>query len=249
MKRIIALLMLVLMLCSESGFYMKKAEASEISEKGFAYDDSVYDTQWLAKESVNVRTSEGGLLGTMTFYVGLGRDKGSNFYVTMYKEVMEPNSYKVKINGSKSGYGLSEYLSVTSEGFSLLSDYYPMNAAYKEDTLSGFVGGFSVDYEIAHRKLDITSSCSSSTGKYYIIYDYKPSVVNLFASNKYVANESVQMGMVQSEKRGNKNYIAIPVEYDVRFGAASDSKRSPAFIYWNWTEKAVVSRTFRFNIE
>ncbi len=251
------MLMFVVMFGSEIGFLPEKAYATSITKNGFVYDDSVYNTRWMEKESVCVTTSEGKILGKMTYYVGLSRRKGSNDWIVMYREAMEPNSSKVKINSYQSGYGLSEYLSVTSANLPSLDDYLPVNTPNKDKVslslgISGSGAGasanVSANYVITHNDLDITASCSTSTGKYYVKYDYKPGLVNLFASNKYVANESIQMGMAQFETKGLSDYVTIPVKYEVRFGAASNSKRSPAFIYVNYIRKASDSRVYQFKI-
>lgn len=115
---------------------------------------------------------------------------------------MTPNDYKAKIDSSSFAYGFSEYLSVKVT-LPSLDDYEPQNTP-STDTITFSIGadadGANVEasYSITHSDLDITASCNTATKTYYVKYNYKPSIANPFANNKYLANESIQLGGLNS---------------------------------------------------
>lgn len=96
--------------------YLIPVSADQMSKNGFEWDSSCYNVVWANREYVKVYSKDGGLLGTMTYYVGVGRRKGTNDYILMTKETMTPNSSKVRLytkgNSKYYGYGLSEYVSL-----------------------------------------------------------------------------------------------------------------------------------------
>ena len=158
-------------------------------------------------ESFKVYSTAGEVLGTCSFVIGLTREKKSNNYVLMMREVMTPNNSKVliehvmnkEISYDRCGYGFSEYVSV-KVALPSLDDYEPHNTP-KSDEITFSIGGnkdgvdVGASYTVTHEDLDITASCNTPSKTYYVKYNYKPSLLNPFASNKYVANESVQLGV------------------------------------------------------
>lgn len=224
---------------------------------GFTYDTSVYNVSWASYESVNVYSDVGTKLGTMSYLAGVARDKGSNDYVVMFKEVMTPNKTKVKVSSSTYGYGMSEYVSINVT-LPTLDDYSPKNDP-STDSVTLEVGAskegpeISASYTIEHNDLDITSKCNTSSKKYHIVYDYKPNIANPVASNKYLAYESVQLGEAQFEKAASsssatKTTVSFKVNYQARFGAASNSACSPWCVYMNYVESASKSRSYSFTM-
>ncbi|MCR4928059.1 MAG: hypothetical protein K5927_08765 [Lachnospiraceae bacterium] len=244
------LLTIAIVLSSLFGLY-SEADAATTSKYGFSYDTSLYNVQWKTSESIYVRNSSGYLLGTMTYYTGLARRKGTSDYIVMFREVMTPNPSKVYTEAGNKCYGLSEYVSVKST-LKQLGDYKPQNTP-ATDTMSFSLGlgsdkkaSISASYDIKHTDLDITSSCNTPNNLYFVKYDYKPSIANPFASNKYVSNESVQLGEAQFDNTDNT--IKFTVYYDARFGGAEDSKRSPWLIYLNYVKQKTGSKTYSFTI-
>ena len=230
--------------------FINRAEANT-TKYGFSYDESYYNVSWKAAQYLYVYSEVGGRLGTMTYYVGLARRKSTNDYIVMMKEVMTPNKSKVKINSSQYGYGLSEYVSVKTT-LPSLDNYYPQNDPGK-DSISFSIGvssekkaEISASYTVTHSDLDITASCNTPNRTYYIIYDYDPSIANPFASNKYVANESVQMGEAQFET--SSGTVSFVMNYDARFGAAENANCSPWLVYLSYVRKTTGSRSYSFTI-
>ena len=221
-------------------------EVKAANKYGFSYDSDVYNVKWSTMYSFNVYTDLGTKLGTCSYVVGLAREKDTNNFVLMTKEIMTPNNSKVKISNCKHGYGFSEYVSVKVE-LPTLDDYKPQNEPSK-DTLSFSIGAdlsganVGASYSITHSDLDITSSCNTTTNTYHIKYNYKPSLINPFASNKYVANESVQLGAATFHK--SKNKILFTMYYDARFGAAYNNSASPLLVFAGYVEKQTLSKEF-----
>lgn len=223
-------------------------------KNGFTYNKAAFSTiEWKTKDSVDVKSTAGGLLGRLNYYIGVGRYKKSSDYIVMIAMAMEPNDQKVKLykvdNHMYYGYGFSEYLSVSTIVPGELGGYKPVNTPSSDKlTLSLGCGkddtSVGVSYEIVHNDLDITARCSTSSDKYYVVYDYLPNIWNMTASNKYVANESQQYGMAQftTDRRTQQ----ITFNFDVRFGAAEDNAAKPWNIYPKKIFRATKSVTYTF---
>ena len=203
------------------------------TKNGFTYDTKEFDVKWSKYEKIEVCSKEGGKLGTLSYLTGIARAKNSNDYLIMFKEVMTPNSKKVKLNYlNQKGYGMSEYMSLKTT-LPSLNDYKPQNDPNTDSINIGIGVGkdgpsVSASYEVKTKELDITSKCNTPQKLYQVVYDYKPHIPNIFGSNKYLANESVQMGM--AEITSKKEDITFVVNYEARFGAAENKKRSPSIL-------------------
>ena len=225
-----------------------KVEAA--SKYGFSYDTSAYKVKWSGMYSFNVFTDKGTKLGTCSYVVGLARDKGTNNYILMTREVMTPNNSKVKIDNYQYGYGFSEYVSAKVT-LPSLDDYEPQNTPAK-DSINFSIGadksGASVgaSYSITHSDMDITAACNTAEKKYYIKYNYKPSLVNPLANNKYLANESIQLGAAAFHKAASE--ITFTMQYDARFGAAENNAASPLLVFYNYVKKATKSKTITLTV-
>lgn len=252
-KRLFVVLLVFCTILMNCVFY-NTSEAST-TKYGFTYDETCYNVQWQKAEYCYVYSELGGLLGTMTYYVGLARKKGTNDYIIMVKEVMTPNKKRVNLytdsKGMITGYGLSEYVSVKTT-LPSLDDYYPKNNP-SSDSISFSIGvssekkaDISASYTITHNDLNITSSCNTPKRMYYVIYDYKPNLVMVWKNNKYVANESVHLGEAQFEATAPG--FSLTFYYDVRFGAASNSACSPLLIYKNYIRSAKKTRSLAFSV-
>lgn len=227
------------------------AGATEVSKYGFTYDDTCYIVQWKVMDSFQVKTSENGLLGTMSYVVGLARRNFSYDYILMTKETMTPYNKSVKINGvGQTGYGMSEYVSVKVV-LPSLDNYSPQNSP-TSDSVTLSLGAdkdgasFEASYTLSHEGLVVTANCDTPEKKFHIIYDYKPHIANPVASNKYLAKESIQLGM--AEFHSVKNTVSFRVYYDARFGAASKSSRSPWSVYMNYVRQNTDYEDYTFTI-
>ncbi len=220
------------------------------SKYGFTYDTASSNVTWKTMYSFNVYSGAGGKLGTCSYVIGLTRSKGTNDYVLMTREVMTPNSSQVKINNVQYGYGFSEYVSIKVT-LPSLDDYRPQNTP-SSDTISFSIGadsdGASVgaSYSITHSDLDITASCDTSSKLYHVKYNYNPTIANPFGNNKYLANESVQLGAAAFHN--SSDTVSFKINYDARFGAAEDNAASPWLVYMNYVQKATTSRTYSFSV-
>lgn len=243
-KKIAVLAVLLCVVCTSP------IETYATTKYGFTYD-SHYKVSWRELKTFNVYTQAKGKLGTCGYVVGVGRQKKTNNYILMTKEVMTPNKRKAKIRGLNYGYGFSEYVSVKAT-LPTLDDYKPQNEPSK-DTLSFSIGAdksganISASYSITHSDLDITSSCNTPNKLFYIKYNYKPSIANPCASNKYVANESIQLGAASFHTSNKK--VSVTVNYDARFGVAENSNCSPWLICLNYIYKETDSETYNFTIK
>lgn len=230
---------------------MLSPSALASTKYGYTYDTDDYNVSWKAYESFNVYSEAGEKLGTCSYLVGLTREKKTNDYVLMGRQVMTPNKEKVKINKTQYGYGLSEYVSLKGT-LPTLDDYKPQNKPNK-DVLSFSIGAdssgasVSASYDIEHNDLDITAKCDTPSKKFHIIYDYKPSMANPAASNKYVANESIQLGAAAFHTK--KDTVDFSIKYDARFGAAKNSSCSPWLIYIDYVCKATKTREYSFTVK
>lgn len=200
--------------------------------------------------SFNVYSSAGKKVGTCSYVIGLAREKKTNDYVLMLREVMTPNNSKVLITGSTYGYGFSEYVSAKVT-LPSLDDYEPQNTPSSQTvdfTIGADSSGANIraSYSVTKSDLNITSSCNTPSKLYFVKYDYKPSLVDPLASNKYVANESIQLGAASFHS--SSSTISFTMNYDARFGAASDNAASPWLIYINTVYKATTSRTYSFTV-
>ncbi|MBD5088580.1 MAG: hypothetical protein HDT30_07180 [Clostridiales bacterium] len=219
---------------------------------GFTYDKSDYNVSWKAMESFNVRTEAGGKLGTCSYVVGLTREKKSNDYVLMTREVMTPNKTKVKLypNSSQKGYGLNEFVSAKVT-LPSLDDYQPQNAP-TTDTVQFSIGAdssgpsVSASYNIVHNDLNIVASCNTPNKKFFVKYDFQPSIGNPVASNKYVANEAVQLGAAAFHTK--KDTVSFSMNYDARFGAAGNSSCSPWLVYISYVQKETATKAYSFTV-
>ena len=132
-------------------------------------------------------------------------------------------------------YGFSEYVSVKSTlpTNARIIDYVPKNEPSSDSldlSLGASSGGASIDasYTINHNDLDIEAKCNVKKRLFYEVYDYKPTLVNPFGSNKYVRNESFQYAMCNYDIKNN--YNAITLKFDGRFGSAQNKDCSPLLI-------------------
>lgn len=165
------------------------------TKNGFTYDKKEFDVKWSKYEQIEVCSDEGGKLGTLSYLTGIAKAKKSNESLIMFKEVMTPNSKKVKLNYlNQKGYGMSEYMSL---------------------------------------KATLPS-----------LNDYKPHIPNIFGSNKYLANESIQMGM--AEITSKKDTITFNVNYEARFGAAEKKNCSPGYVCVDYVKKNKAKRKYTF---
>lgn len=248
LKRVVSLLMLcvVLLGCSSD------VSARTVSKNGFTYDDSDYTVTWKSNQNFHVYTEAGEKLGTVEYTVGVAKLEGYNDYTLMVKLTMTPNNRKVTKSGSRKIYGLSEYVSIKTYVPGQLGEYRPVNDPKSNDVELSFGvdkegASLGVSYTIENSDLDITAKCNSNTEMFYEVYDYKPSIVNPFASNKYVANESSQYGMAQFET--TKSSYTFTMNIDGRFGASTDNESDPWDIIVNYVRKATVTRDFYFKLK
>lgn len=232
-------------------FDVQQVDAEKVSKNGFSFDTSSYNVRWNNIYEFNVFSKKGGKLGTCSCVYGLARRKNTNDYVLLCKEIMTPNDKSVKINDIQSGYGFSEFLSLKTT-LPSLEHYYPTNQP-KSDEVSFNAGfdsskSFSIgaSYTIKKSQLEITSKCNTPKKIYSIEYDYSPSIANPFGSNKYLANESYQMGYAQFSS--SKKTISITMNVDARFGVAENDDASPWCVYINNVSSKKNSRTLSFTV-
>lgn len=248
-KKLICMVCCFLVLCGL--FDVQQVDAEKVSKNGFSFDTSSYKVKWNNIYEFNVFTQKGGKLGTCSCVYGLARRKNTNNYVLLWKAIMTPNDESVKKNTLQKGYGFSEFLSLKTT-LPSLEHYYPTNQP-KSDEIS-FNAGFDssktlsigASYTIKKSQLEITSKCNTPKKIYSIEYDYCPSMANPFGSNKYLANESFQMGYAQFSS--NKKTICITMDVDARFGAAENDDASPWLVYMNYVRSKKDSRTFSFTV-
>lgn len=81
---------------------------------------------------------------------------------------------------------------------------------------------------------------------YFIKYDYKPTIANSFGNNKYLANESCQIGAAAFHT--SKTTVSFKVTYEARFGAATDNAASPWCIYLDYVRANKVSKEYSFTL-
>ena len=256
-KRLIAFYMSIILLIS---VIPHDRILADTSMNGFSYNEDEYNVKWYAnhikqngkKEKMEfaVKTkkgTKGKSLGTCTLKVGIARKKGTNHYVLMYRVAMTPSQKKVKLYGCipNHGYGMSEYLKISTD-LPSLGEYQPSNQP-KSDTIDVGVGvtsgkelGINASYSVDIDELEITSKSDTSENRYCTVYDYKPHIPNIFASNKYFRNESIQLGTAEFTTDEKKFKLKIAVE--ARFGAAANKKRSPGCVLVGYTKKK--SKTF-----
>ena len=219
------------------------------TKNGFTYDKKEFDVKWSKYEQIEVCSDEGGKLGTLSYLTGIAKAKKSNESLIMFKEVMTPNSKKVKLNYlNQKGYGMSEYMSLKAT-LPSLNDYKPQNDP-NTDSINIGIGvdkdgpSVSASYEVKTKELDITSKCNTPQKLYHVVYDYKPHIPNIFGSNKYLANESIQMGM--AEITSKKDTITFNVNYEARFGAADKKNCSPGYVCVDYVKKNKAKRKYTF---
>lgn len=230
-----------------------KVTTTEVQAKnknGFTYSENEFNVEWKSYESFNVYTDQGGRLGTTSYVVGLARCKKSNDYMLMAKEVMTPNKNKVLLDRWNYGYGISEYVSAKVT-LPSLNDYQPKNDPGTDQvnlSLGASKGGPEVglSYEIKHNDLDITSKCNTPSKQYYEVYDYQPSIACPWSSNKYVANESIQLGLAEFETRNGT--VSFQMNYDARYGSACEKNAAPWYVNIGYVRKATKSRNYSFTI-
>ena len=80
-----------------------------------------------------------------------------------------------------------------------------------------------------------------------IEYDYKPSILNIFASNDYVANESIQKGMCIFSVPRNTVGFGFYVNFEYSFGYALTSKILPISINKGVSRKNKTTFFFEYN--
>lgn len=200
MKRVVCLIMVAMIMMGYAG----EVYAGMISVNGFKYDSTDMEVTWKSQKTVNVKTSAGSTLGKLSYVVGVGKYKYASEWVLMVRMVMEPNDSKARLykNGNSYAFGYSEYVSVDVVVPGQMGEYTPVNTPEKDKLnlnigYDGTNSSINASYEIETEDLEITSRCSTSRRRFWIEYDYLPSKIRWWADNKYVANESVQMGMVQ----------------------------------------------------
>lgn len=228
-------------------------KAAEESKNGFTYDTKYNNASWTKMEKITVKSKKNGKLGTLSYLTGVNRRKGTDDYIVMFKEVMTPNNKKVTLDNAKSkGYGLSEYCSLKTT-LPTLDDYKPQNSP-KTDSVNVGIGAskkagpqVSATYTIKNSELDITSNCSTPKKEYRIVYDYKPHIPNALGNNKYLANESIQLGTAQFHS--SKKTVSFKVNYDARFGAACDKERSPWHVQIGYVKRKTGSREYSFTVK
>ena len=151
----------------------------------------------------------------------------------------------------KYGYGFSEYVSLSTT-LPSLDNYQPQNTPSVDEVNlgasynKGGKGGISASYTIKHNQLSITSQCSTPKKLYSIAHDYKPYIAQLWQNNKYLANESIQMGIAEFES--SNSTVRFVVNYDARFGVATDASASPASIIANYVRSTKYARSYSFTI-
>ena len=235
------------------------AYAATISRYGFSYDSSKYTVEWKVKQSIIVKSKTGAKLGTMTYVIGLAREKSGYNFLLLVKEVMTPNSQKVLIdnsnNNKKYGYGYSEYVSIKAYLPGDLENYTPQNTPKTNSTtlsmgVSASGPSISASYTINNSDLDVTAKCDTTKDMFYIVYDYIPSIINPFASNKYVANESSQYGIAHFSTEKNTSSFGFYINYEAKFGVSSNESRSPLSIYNPdvWTKGNTATYFYEFKL-
>lgn len=238
--------------CALLSVGMLSMPVNAVTKNGFSYNTAKFSSViWKSQGSVNVYSSADELVGIMSYTVGVARYKGTKDYTKMIRMIMTPYNSKVKISKYSYGYGFSEYVSVSSVVPHSLDEYRPVNnpssnsvnlsLGYSKDGAS-----IGVDYSIVHNDLDITAKCDTPMRKYHVVYNYKPNIANIFASNKYLANESKQYGMAQFSTSNKKQNITY--NFDARFGVAENNAASPINIYLNkvFKETKAIKYTFSF---
>ncbi|MBR6364727.1 MAG: hypothetical protein IKS10_01345 [Lachnospiraceae bacterium] len=208
--------------------------------QAFSYDLANYNVAWMPDYvRVPIVSNAGGVLGVYHIVCGLARAKGTDNYIFMVRQLMEPSILSVrykKASGNKYtyAYGLSEYCGFVSV-LPGLDDWTPKTKP-SENKISVSLaadGAKSVglSYDIVKSDLSMSSLCSSSQGLYGMIYDYVVHVVNPFYSNKYFREQSDQNCMALFHS--NKSTINIQVTYEARFGASSTASANAIDVYKN----------------
>lgn len=202
-------------------------QADQVRRYGIKYDNEKYEVKWKTGIRIKVTNSKGYLLGTESNVLG---DLRYNKYIDkkyihtlVAKMIMTPNSEKISDSRSMTGYGygFSEFCSIscTLPSGAELESYSPENEPAK-DSIS-----LSASYTIESSDLDITSKCNTAKRLCETEYNYLRSIANPFASNKYVANESVQYAMYDYSYKSA--YPTLTVKFNTEFGLAGDKDRSP----------------------
>ena len=168
---------------------------------------------------------------------------------------MTPNKEKVKVErsltGTVYGYGYSEYLLVTAILPGSLEDYSPENTpSTSSSTISVSSSlAISASYTINTSDLKVISKCNTAKDIFSIEYDYKPSILNIFASNDYVANESIQKGMCIFSVPRNTVGFGFYVNFEYSFGYALTSKILPISIHKGVSRKNKTTFFFEYNVK
>ncbi len=247
-KRVVCMMLICTMVLSVPC----EADARVIDKHGFTYDTSDYTVTWKQSYKTYVYSEEGGLLGTLTYHIGMARLNGTNDYNAMIKLIMTPNDSKVKRKGSSYGYGLSEYVSFKTYVPGVMGEYSPENLpdngkiglSFGVDS-SGLALG--VDYTVDVSDIDIYADCYETTNRARFVYNYLPSIANPFADNTYVAKQSSQYAMFQFET--SKSDYEFAVTTDVRFGASEDNDSSPWYIYMNYVRQTVKTMYIKWTLK
>ena len=235
----------VLMCCAED------VNAKTVSKNGFSYDDEDYTVTWKSERTFYVYTEKGGKLGTVKSIVGIAKLNGYTDYTLMVKLVTTPNDKCVKRNNGLAGYGFNEYVSVKTYVPGQLGEYRPDNPP-ETSTVEFSIGAdkdgpsIGVNYSITKSDIDITAKCDTDKELFYEVFDYKPSIVNIFASNKYVANERSQYCMAQFET--GKIYHTFKLTIDGRFGMSYGNDSRPIDIMHGYIRKATDTPIYCFKL-
>ena len=166
-------------------------------------------------------------IGLYSFVCGLARAKSTDSYIFMVRQVMTPLSgyYSQSVGQmAQKGYGLSEYCSFDVV-LPSLDEYTPKNTP-AEDVIKTSISAstdlkatVNLQYDIRHNDVALGFTSNLAQKKYGMTYDYKPHVINPFASNAYFRNPSDQNCMAKF--RTNKKNIHLNVNYEARFGASA----------------------------
>ncbi|MBR5347661.1 MAG: hypothetical protein IK125_00315 [Lachnospiraceae bacterium] len=198
----------------------------------YHYDTSVYNTAWMRDMvHVPIKTGAGGIIGSYFFVCGLARAKGTDNYILMVRQIMEPSVSAVrykKLSGGKYSYayGLSEYCGFVTQ-LPSLDDFTPKKLP-SDNVISVSLGAstdksktIGLSYDIKKSDLSFTTVCSTADGIYGMLYDYEVHVVNPFYSNAYFREWSDQNSMAKFHT--NNASIYLNITYIARFGASSSN--------------------------
>ena len=197
----------------------------------FQYDTSVYNVAWM-QEYVNIPVwcdSDAvciDAIGVYCFVCGIAREKRTDNYTLLVRQIMQPSSGAVLVfapdYGAFNGYGISEYCSFSVK-LPTLDDFAPKNTPKKGSVTVEWNATTNInkliklDYNIKD-DVDVSVECNVPKHIYSMSYDYQPHVINPFENNSYFRKTSDQNSMARFHMP--QKQLTLTVNYDARFGVS-----------------------------